>query len=201
MLSRSSTKAGVIKTLLIKTYRQTICTHVRGWCMGFNMVEISAIHRISVFCSPGQIKGIRRPKLHHVNTVCCHIITLWYRQARNICWQRESFRWSYFLQVIAQTLSIFGINSLKWLQISSIIRRSCCWEKSARTCLLILTNILHRETVALVEIGDVVLATELHAVSDPNRCVVPVKEALPVRMDVLRTLFPFTGRWAERWKP
>lgn len=45
---------------------------------------------------------------------------------------------------------------------------------------LLLTNILHSETVILIEIGDVVLAAELQAVRDPNRCVVYVEEALPI---------------------
>lgn len=45
---------------------------------------------------------------------------------------------------------------------------------------LLLTDVLHSETVVLIEIGDVVLAAELHAVGDPNRCVVYVEEALPV---------------------
>lgn len=63
--------------------------------------------------------------------------------------------------------------------------------------LLLPTNILHGETVVLIEIGDVVLAAELHAVGDPNRCVIYVEEALPAWMDILWTLFPFTGRRAE----
>lgn len=44
---------------------------------------------------------------------------------------------------------------------------------------LLLTNILHGETVVLTEIGDV-LAAELHAVWDPNRGVVYIEETLPV---------------------
>ena len=45
---------------------------------------------------------------------------------------------------------------------------------------LILTNILHSETVIFIEICYVVLGTKLHAVGNPNGCVVCVKEALPV---------------------
>lgn len=56
-----------------------------------------------------------------------------------------------------------------------------------------LTDILHSEAVILVEVGDVVLAAELNAVRDPHWCVVHIEEALPVWMDVLWTLFPFTG--------
>lgn len=55
------------------------------------------------------------------------------------------------------------------------------------------TDVLHSEAVFFVEIGNVVLAAELHAVGGPNRRVVHVEEAFPVRMDVLWTLFPFTG--------
>lgn len=64
---------------------------------------------------------------------------------------------------------------------------------------VLLTDVLNSETVILVEIGDV-LAAELHAVRGPNRRVVTVKEALSVGVDVLRTLFPFTGWRAEREK-
>lgn len=64
---------------------------------------------------------------------------------------------------------------------------------------LLLTDILHSETVILIEIGDV-LAAELHAVGDPNGCVVYIEEALPIWMDILWTFFPFTGGWAEGGK-
>ncbi len=45
---------------------------------------------------------------------------------------------------------------------------------------LLLTDVLYSETVILIEIGDVVLAAELHAVGDPNGRVVYIEEALPV---------------------
>lgn len=57
---------------------------------------------------------------------------------------------------------------------------------------LLLTDILYGETVVLVQIGDVVLAAELHAVGDPNRGVIDIEEALPFQVAILRTLFPFT---------
>lgn len=57
---------------------------------------------------------------------------------------------------------------------------------------VLLTNILHSKTVVFIEIGDVVLAAKLHAVGDPDGCVVCVKEALSVCMDILRTFLPFT---------
>lgn len=44
---------------------------------------------------------------------------------------------------------------------------------------LLLTNILHSETF-VIGIGDVVLAAELHAVGDPDGCVVGVEIALPI---------------------
>lgn len=62
------------------------------------------------------------------------------------------------------------------------------------------TDVLHPETVLLVVIGDVVLAAKLHAVRDPNGRVVVVEEALPIRMDVLRTLFPFASKRTEGGK-
>lgn len=71
--------------------------------------------------------------------------------------------------------------------------------KKTQSKKVLLTDVLNSETVILVEIGDV-LAAELHAVRGPNRRVVTVKEALPVGVDVLRTLFPFTGWRAEREK-
>lgn len=55
-----------------------------------------------------------------------------------------------------------------------------------------LTDILYGETVVLVQIGDIVLAAELHAVGDPNRRVIDIEEALPFQVAILRTLFPFT---------
>lgn len=67
---------------------------------------------------------------------------------------------------------------------------------------LLLTDILYSETVILIEIGDV-LAAELHAVGNPNGCVFCIEEALPIWMDVLWTLFPFTGGRAvggKQWK-
>lgn len=42
------------------------------------------------------------------------------------------------------------------------------------------TNILHSETVIIMEIGDIVLAAQLHTVGDPNGCVVYIEEALPI---------------------
>lgn len=57
---------------------------------------------------------------------------------------------------------------------------------------LLLTNILHSETF-VIGIGDVVLAAELHAVGDPDGCVVGVEIALPIWMDILWTLFPVAG--------
>lgn len=58
------------------------------------------------------------------------------------------------------------------------------------------TDVLHKETVILIRVGDVV-AAELHAVGSPNRGVVFVKETLPVRMDVFWTLLPFVYQGAE----
>lgn len=140
------------------------------------MAEISAIHRISMFCSPGQTNGIRHQNLHHCVLPHYHTVILTSKghllAARIVSLDPfaagdrsdTQYFWNKFSQIAANILH----------------HQSCCYEKSARTCLLILTDILHRETVALVEIGDVVLAAELHAVRDPNRCVVHVKEALPV---------------------
>lgn len=62
---------------------------------------------------------------------------------------------------------VHPLDSLEILQISG----------QTYKCLL-LTNIFHSETVILTEIGDVVLTAELHAVRDPNRCVVCIEEAL-----------------------
>lgn len=62
------------------------------------------------------------------------------------------------------------------------------------------TNILHSETVIIMEIGDIVLAAQLHTVGDPNGCVVYIEEALPIWKDVLWTLFPFTGGRSEGGK-
>ena len=62
---------------------------------------------------------------------------------------------------------------------------------------LLLTNILYGETVVLVQIGDIVLATELHAVGDPNGRVIDIEEALPFQVAILWTLFPFTGGRAD----
>lgn len=59
------------------------------------------------------------------------------------------------------------------------IQWTYCKNQDRCTNVLLLTNILHSETVVLIEIGDVVLAAELHAVGDPNRCVIYVEEALP----------------------
>lgn len=61
------------------------------------------------------------------------------------------------------------------------------------------TNILHGETV-LIEICGVVVAAQLDAIGDPNRCVLYIEEALPIWKDILWTLFPFTGGRAERGK-
>lgn len=55
------------------------------------------------------------------------------------------------------------------------------------------TDVLHREAVILVRVGDV-LAAELHAVGRPDRGVIFVKETLPVRMDIFWTLFPFVDQ-------
>lgn len=55
-----------------------------------------------------------------------------------------------------------------------------CKNLDICTNVFLLTNILHSETVVLVEICDVVLAAELHAVGDPNRCMVSIEEALPI---------------------
>lgn len=57
---------------------------------------------------------------------------------------------------------------------------------------LLLTDILHIKT--LIEIGDVVLAAQLHAVEGPNGCVVSIEETLPVRINVLGTLFPMRSK-------
>lgn len=66
-----------------------------------------------------------------------------------------------------------------------------------RTCKCLLhTNVLHKEAVILIRVGDVV-AAELHAVGGPNRGVVFVKKTLPVRMDIFGTLPPFGERRAE----
>ena len=67
---------------------------------------------------------------------------------------------------------------------------------------LLLTDILHSETVILIEKG-AVLAAELQAVGDPNGCVVYIKEALPIWINVLWTLHPFTGgqaEWRKQWE-
>lgn len=58
------------------------------------------------------------------------------------------------------------------------------------------TDVLHKETVILIRVGDVV-APELHAVVGPNRGVIFVKETLPVRMDIFWTLLPFVDQGAE----
>lgn len=58
------------------------------------------------------------------------------------------------------------------------------------------TDVLHEETVILIRVGDVV-AAELHAVGGPHRGVIFVKETLPVRMDIFRTLLPFVDQGAE----
>lgn len=71
--------------------------------------------------------------------------------------------------------------------------------KKTQSKKVLLTDVFNSEAVILVEIGDI-LAAELHAVRGPNRRVVTVKEALPVGVDVLRTLFPFTGWRSEREK-
>lgn len=60
---------------------------------------------------------------------------------------------------------------------------------------MVRTDVLHKETVVLIRVGDVV-AAELHAVVGPNRGVIFVEETLPVRMDVFRTLLPFADQGA-----
>lgn len=65
---------------------------------------------------------------------------------------------------------------------------------------LLLTNILHSETVIVIEIGDVVLRAQLHAVGFPDRCVVCIKEALSVCVVILWALSPFTDGSPEGGK-
>lgn len=58
---------------------------------------------------------------------------------------------------------------------------------------LLRTDVLHKEAVILIRVGDV-LAAELHAVGRPDRGVIFVKETFPVRMDIFWTLFPFVDQ-------
>lgn len=57
--------------------------------------------------------------------------------------------------------------------------RKTCHTITQNTACLLGTDVLHKEAVILIRVGDV-LATELHAVGPPDRGVILVKETLPI---------------------
>lgn len=99
-----------------------------------------------------------------------------------------SLYWSEFISVCwgGNNMQQFNVDEM-WCRILTGHSRKRWWLQ---------TDVFHGEAVVLVEVGDV-LAAQLHAVGDPGGCVIHVEEALPVWMDILWTLFPFTVVNAE----
>jgi len=110
-----------------------------------------------------------------------------------------------FLQILIYThtliqIFIYSTHTHKFLQIC-IYTHTRTYVHMYTVYLARLTDVLDGEAVLLVEVGDVVVGTQLNAAGRPDGGVVRVEEALLVGVDVLGTLLPRRTREEERVYP